>query len=288
MNVPELLDRFTPQLRWRRAGTGELETIASRLVSWPADPSGAARHAFALATMERHGAEPLRIAADAHRWAVAVVIPGRLVVPCGDAAAVRAAPPLRRWRLLVADVAAGDALLERTGLEGLIVHDQRFLTADPDAVPDVRELADPGLRRAGPADLDELARLAVRLHIDDRFGPDPGWVGFRGYRQRLESTVRDGLVWCVGPVGAPVLKLEHSVSSSRWGVQLAGIVVDPAHRGGGLGRAAVAAAVREALAQGGASRVVSLHVRARNTPAIRAYEAAGFVDREPWRLAVRP
>lgn len=277
------------RLRWRRATTGELETVASRLASWPAPAGGAARHVFALSAIESFGAEPLRLAADDDRWAVAVVFPGRLVVPCGDAEAIAAAgSPSRRWRLLVGDVAAGDAVLAATSSDpSLIVHDQRFLTLDHDRVPTEQELPDPGLRRAEEADLGRLAELAVRLHVDDRFGPHPGRSGYRGYRQRLETTVRQGLVYCVGPIGEPVLKLERSVSSRRWGVQLAGIVVDPSVRGEGLGRAAVAAAVRAALLEGPSDRLVSLHVRADNEPALAAYRAAGFVDREPWRLAVR-
>lgn len=277
------------RLRWRRATTGELETVASRLASWPAPAGGAARHVFALSAIESFGAEPLRLAADDHRWAAAVVLPGRLVVPCGDAEAIAAAgSPSRRWRLLVGDVAAGDAVLAATSSDpSLIVHDQRFFTLDHDRVPTEQELPDPGLRRAEEADLGRLAELAVRLHVDDRFGPHPGRSGYRGYRQRLETTVRQGLVYCVGPIGEPILKLERSVSSRRWGVQLAGIVVDPSVRGEGLGRAAVAAAVRSALLEGPSDRLVSLHVRADNEPALAAYRAAGFVDREAWRLAVR-
>ena len=268
---------------------GELETVTARLAAWPSDAGGEARHMFALSTIEAMGVEALRIAADDTRWAVAVVFPGRLLIPCGDAERTASAgPPTRRWRLMVGDVAAGDAILQRTGHDpALIVHDQRFLSVDHDRVPDEAELPDPGLRRAEMADLDALARLAVRLHVDDEFGPDPGPGGLRGYRQRLQETVRQGMVWCVGPVGAPVCKLERSVSSHRWGVQLAGIVVDPDQRGTGLGTAAVATAVRDALRDGGSSRTVSLHVRARNVPALRAYARAGFVDREAWRLAVR-
>ena len=277
------------RLRWRRVGTGELETVTARLADWPAPAGGAARHMFALSAIESFGAEPLRIASDDDRWAVAVVFPGRLLVPCGDASAIRsAAPPARRWRLLVGDEAAGDAMLDRTGTDGsLIVHDQRFFTVEHDRVPSVEELPDPGLRRAETADLDALADLAVRLHVDDRFGPHPGKSGWRGYRTRLEETVRQGLVYCVGPIGTPVLKLERSVSSHRWGVQLAGIVADPSVRGEGLGRAAVATAVRAALVEGPRNRAISLHVRADNTKAMDAYVAAGFIDREPWRLAVR-
>jgi ribosomal protein S18 acetylase RimI-like enzyme len=277
------------RLRWRRATTGELETIAARLADWPANPSGAARHMFALSAIETHGADALKLAANDELWAVAVVFPGRLVVPCGDPEAIeRAGSPTKRWRLMVGDLAAGDAVLANTSRDpALIVHDQRFFTVDRERVPDEAELPDPGLRRAETADIPRLAELAVQLHVDDEFGPDPGRVGLRGYRQRLESTVPQGLVYCVGPAGAPILKLERSVSSHRWGVQLAGIVAAPEARREGLGRAAVAAAVRTALKEGTRERVVSLHVRAENTPAHAAYRAAGFVDREAWRLAVR-
>ena len=282
-------ERLGRRLRWRRVSTGELPTIADRLASWDAPAGGAARHMFALSTIEAFGAEPLRLAADDHRWAVAVVFPGRLLIPCGDAEAIAAAPPAsKRWRLMVGDVAAGDAALTRSGIDpGLIVHDQRFLTVEPDRVPEAAELPDPGLRRAQREDLDRLAELAVRLHVDDHFGPHPGQSGLRGYRQRIESNLDQGLVWCVGPVGAPVFKLERSVSSPRYGVQFAGIVVEPTVRGQGIGRAAVAAAVRGAQVEGGRDRRISLHVRADNAPALTAYAAAGFLDREPWRLAVR-
>jgi GNAT superfamily N-acetyltransferase len=283
------LDRLARRPRWRRVTAGELPEIAARLSDWPGRPSGAARHMFALSTIESFGAEPLRLATTGDAWALAVVFPGRLLIPCGDAPAIAAAPAAsRRWRLMVGDRDAGDAALSRVPSEpGLIVHDQRFLTVDPDRVPDERDVADPGLRRAQAEDLDRLAELAVRLHVDDRFGPHPGTAGWRGYRERIEASLGQGLVWCVGPVGAPVLKLERSVSSGRYGVQLAGIVADAAVRGEGIGRAAVAAAVRGALLEGTRDRVVSLHVREDNAPALRAYEAAGFVDREAWRLAVR-
>ncbi len=242
---------------------------------------------FALSTIEAQGGDTLRVVEDRDRWALAVTFPGRLLVPCGDPGLLRRAGPVtRRWRLLIGDVQAGDAALTHvTDGRGLLVHDQRFMTVDPARVPASDVLPDPGLRPAQPADLDRLTDLAVRLHVDDQFGPDPGVVGWRGYRQRIEMSLRQGLVWCVGPVGAPVCKVERAVSSARWGIQLAGIVVDPRSRHEGLGRRAVAAAVRQVLGEF-AGRPVSLHVRAANTRAIDAYRAAGFVDREAWRLAV--
>lgn len=273
--------------RWRPAAPADLEDAVTRLREWPCEVGGAVRHMFGLSAVEAQGPRVLRIASAEGRWAAAVVFPGRLVVPCGDPEVIAAAgQPTRRWRLLVGDAAAGDALLASAG-DGLRVHVQRFMTVDHDRVPTAAEVPDPGLRRGVPDDVPVLAELAVRLHVDDRFGPDPGRAGRRGYARRLAEGVDRGLVRCVGPVGAPVCKLERSVSSRRYGVQLAGIVVDPALRGQGIGRAAVAAAVREALAEGPSHRPVTLHVRQDNEPALRAYAAAGFVDREEWRLAVR-
>lgn len=275
--------------RWRQCTTDELDQVRARLETWPCEVGGAVRHMFALSAMESHGPDPVRVVASEAAWGCAVVFPGRLIVPCGDPAAIAStASPTRRWRLLVGDAAAADALLQRTPLDpALRIHVQRFLTVDHERVPDERELSDPGLRRADVADIPALAELAVQLHVDDRFGPHPGRAGLRGYARRFEQTVRQGLVYCVGPIGAPVLKVERSVSSPRYGVQLAGIVVAPGQRGRGLGRRAVATAVRQALREGPADRAVSLHVREDNAPAIGAYVAAGFVDREEWRLAVR-
>lgn len=244
---------------------------------------------FALACIESRGPDVVRVVESGDDWALAVVHPGRVLVPCGDAELIRRAPVAsRRWRLLVGDVAACLAVLDvDRPASPPIVHHQRFLTVSPDRVPEEARVPDPGLRRAVAADLDQLAHLAVQLHVDDQFGPHPGRGGWRGYRERMAHSVRQGLVDVVGPVGAPVCKVERSFTSKRYGVQLAGIVVDPAYRGEGLGTAAVTEAVRRALHED-VSLPVSLHVRAANTRAIAAYRTSGFVDREEWRLAIRP
>jgi len=275
--------------RWRTVSPGEVETVVQRLTTHPSPGDGPVRHMFPLSVLEGAGPRSLRITTRGAAWAVAVVYPGRLLVPAGDPELLRrAGEPARRWRLLVGDRAACDALLAGADLSGTVVHDQRLLTVVPERVPDAAEVPDPGLRRATRDDLPALAALAVQLHVDDRFGPDPGRSGLRGYQRRIGESVDRGLVWCVGPPGAPVAKLERSVSSRRWGIQLAGIVVDEAQRGTGLGTALVATAVRDALGAPGAGGVpVTLHVRSDNERALRAYDTAGFVDQEAWRLAVR-
>lgn len=286
--VPRL--RTPRPTRWSRLRPEDVGDAVERLTTWPCEVGGATRYMFALAALERFGADVARVARRGTAWSCCVVLPGKVVVPCGDPdVLVSARSPVRRWRLVVSDAAAVDAMIGAADRDpGVRVHHQRLLQVDPERVPDVTSLPDPGLRRATLVDLDALAALAVDLHVDDGFGPDPGPSGLRGYAARIEESIKRGVVWCVGPHGRPVAKVERSVSSDRYGVQLSGIVVSRGVRGQHLGRAAVAAAVRAALAEGEEGRIVSLHVRAANTPALRAYEAAGFVDREEWRLAVRP
>jgi co-chaperonin GroES (HSP10)/GNAT superfamily N-acetyltransferase len=267
-------ERLARRLRWRRVGAGELETIADRLAAWPAPAGGAARHMFALSTIESFGAEPLRLAADDDRWALAVVFPGRLLIPCGDAEAIAAAPAAsRRWRLMVGDVAAGDALSRVTPDPGLIVHDQRFLTVDPTGCRTSANCPIPGCdgrrRRPRPS---RRARGAAARRRPVRAAPRPAGLARLPAADR-DHGARSGLVWCVGPVGAPVFKLERSVSSGRYGVQLAGIVADPEARGQGLGRSAVAAAVRGALLEGSRDRA-SACTSGPTTRRRRAYDAA--------------
>lgn len=281
--------RTARPVRWARLRPEDVADAMRRLIEWPGEVGGATRYMFALASLERLGPDVIRVAQRGDAWSLCVVLPGKVVVPCGDPDVLTSArSPVRKWRLVVSDAAAVDAMIGRADREpGVRVHHQRLLVVDPDRVPMASELPDPGLRRATLVDVEALASLAVDLHVDDGFGPDPGPSGRRGYANRIEESVQRGVVWCVGPPGRPVLKLERSVSSPRFGVQLSGIVVSREARGAHLGRGAVAAAVRHALAEGGPERVVALHVRAANAPAIRAYEASGFVDREEWRLAVR-
>jgi len=286
--------------RWHRPRSDELDAVVRTLEGWPAPAGGAVRHLLPLAAIDSGGAAAVRVSGDVRERradgsapvAVVVRVGRDVLAVAGDAHAMaRAVGPAPTWRLLVGDATAADAFLARgTRGTGQVVHDQRYLAVDVDTVPDERTVPDPGVRAAAEADVEMLADLAVRLHVDDGFGPDPGEGGRRGYRERLAVSVRSGVVDVVGPVGRPIAKLERSVDHPRYGVQLAGIVVAPEHRGQGIGRGLVAVATRRAIAgrraRGMAAPAVTLHTRAANAPAIVAYEAAGFRVIEPWRLAL--
>jgi len=288
-----------PARRWRRPQDAELSAVVRRLEEWSAPSGGAVRHLLPLAAIGAGGAAVVRITGahdDARpdgsvRLGVVVRVGRDTLAVAGDGRTIsRAVGPSPTWRLLVGDVGAADALLGRAVRGRGVLHDQRYLVIDHGAVPGASEVPDPGVRRAEAADVERLADLAVRLHIDDGFGPDPGQAGRRGYRDRLAGAVRDGAIEVVGPLGRPVAKLERTVDHPRYGLQLAGIVVEPDQRGRGIGRGLVAAVVRAAredrLRSGRRPPVVTLHARADNAAALVAYTAAGFRVSEPWRLAI--
>lgn len=200
-------------------------------------------------------------------------------VPLAEAAAARG------WRVLIGDAplawrivdASAQSLLRRR----VRAREQRFMIHEPErTLPAVR-----GLRRARADDLSTLTAFACALHVEDEMGPPIGRSGRSAVRARMRDSVLAGATWVVERRGRPVAKVDAALRSRRWGAQVAGVYVDPGWRGRGLGRDAVAA-VAEALRAEGAPDV-TLHVRADNAPARRAYEAAGFVDRAAWVLALR-
>ena len=282
--------------RWRRPAARDLPRLVRLLEAWPAPDGGAVRHQLPLVGIDEGGPDAVRITGDPRDVradggapvGVAVRTGGEVLAVGGDPAALRhAVGPPPPWRLLVGDRAACAAVLATAARPARVVLAQRLMVLDPARLPAPADLPDPGVRVAEEADLDALAELAVRLHVDDGFGPDPGPGGRAGYRARLRAAVRARTIDCVGPVGDPVAKLERAVRSARWGTQLAGIVVRPEARGRGLGRALVAEVARRLIAVGGAAPV-TLHTREANAPALRAYAAAGFRAGEDWCLALRP
>lgn len=214
---------------------------------------------------------------------------GGLIVPGGVPAAARplaAGVRTSGWRVLVGDLEIGQAIVEDTGA-GLFrrrpyAREQRLMVADrpPPAPPDGG-----GLRRAASSDLDLLTEYACGLHVEDEMGPPLSRGGRSSVRQRVSNSIRRGSSWVVETDGRVVAKIDVSIESRRRGAQLAGVFVDGPWRGQGVARRGVAALTTRLLGAG--MPFVTLHVRADNTAAIHAYEAAGFAQRRRWLLALR-
>lgn len=209
------------------------------------------------------------------------------VIPSGAADAGPALSPAverSNWRVLIGPAALGNALLA-AGSRGLFrrktsAREQRFMVCR-----NAPGLVEEGLRPAVSADVDTLTEFAARLHVEDRMGPPLGRTGVSAVRARMvESIARRGS-WVVEREGRPVAKIDVSLHSRLRGAQIAGVYVDRDWRGHGLASRAVGMLAGDLLAEGLPG--VTLHVRADNTAAIRAYHRAGFSDEARWVLALR-
>jgi uncharacterized protein len=247
------------------------------------------RHQFLLDALDRGELDRFALWPERSVRALVYVGTSGTVVPAGDeeaGAALAAAADSSSWRVLIGDAPVARAVVEASG-RGVFrrrasAREQRFMVAEhvPDAV-------DPpaGMRLAALGDLGVVTEFACALHVEDQMGPPIPRSSRAGVRSRMRDSILRGTTWVVERQGRPVGKVDLSISSPRRGAQIAGVYVDPAHRGGGIAGTCVAAVSRTLLDAG--IPCVTLHVRSDNAAALRAYHRAGFVDRGPWLLALR-
>lgn len=245
-------------------------------------------HQFALEAIDR--GDYARLVVWPPRQPVAAILhaTGGTVMPAGAAEGAEAlAQALEQsgWRVLVGPAELGEGILDVLG-RGLLrrrvaSRQQRFMVAtEPADTP-----APTGLRLARETDLEALTDMACQLHVDDRMGPPIPQSGRASVRARLRHSIGRQSTWVVESGGTAIAKVDLALRSPRRGAQIAGVYVRPAWRGRGVATAAVAAITARLLDEGAPG--VTLHVRADNRQARRAYERAGFVDRGAWTLAIR-
>lgn len=266
-----------------------LETDFGRLAD---RAEGTSSHQFLLDALDRGEYRSMTVWPADDPVGVCYQGSGGLVVPAGieDAGApladvVRASG----WRVLVGDLDVGTAIVDGSG-SGLFrrrpyAREQRLMIADFAGVAERAAIAGIELRRAIADDVDALADFAARLHVEDHMGPPLSRGGRSSVRQRVAASVRRGTSWVAQVDGRVAAKIDVAIDSRVRGAQLAGVYVDRRMRGRGIARRAVAV-LTDRLLQSGLP-CVTLHVRADNAPALRAYEAAGFVGRRRWLLALR-
>jgi len=251
---------------------------------------GVVAHQFLLDALDRGEYRAMTVWPTAEEpQGVCYVGAGGLIVPGGvpgSASPLAAAVRSSGWRVLVGDLDIGRAIVDDAGT-GLFrrrpyAREQRLMVADqrPPAPP-----GGGGLRRASSSDLDVLTEFACGLHVEDHMGPPLSRGGRSSVRQRVSAGIRRGTSWVVEADGRVVAKIDVSIESGRRGAQLAGVYVEASWRGRGVARRGIAALTTRLLDAG--MPFVTLHVRADNTPAIHAYEAAGFAQRRRWLLALR-
>lgn len=130
------------------------------------------------------------------------------------------------------------------------------------------------IRRATATDEPELTRIDRATHTpQSTIAPPPGRDhSVFGDRTRIEST----LVALVEgePAGYVALRPPTPHPSSSHVLEICGLAVDPEHQGGGVGRALIEAAARDAAGRG--ARRLTLRVLSSNAGARRLYESCGF------------
>lgn len=134
--------------------------------------------------------------------------------------------------------------------------------------------SDPAYGVAIAEDAHRLTDLAATLHVDDEFGPPLSERALDQVFVRMEQSIARHVCWVLREGSQVLAKLEITNHSSHYGAQLSGVVVHPQARGRGLGTRLVRAACADLFHVG--IPMVTLHTRAVNYPAIRAYEKAGF------------
>jgi predicted GNAT family acetyltransferase len=132
---------------------------------------------------------------------------------------------------------------------------------------------DPTIRLVRPHEIDALFPASVAMYTEEvgvsPLAPDGG----RDYRERVGELVRARRAYAKFVGGRVVFKAELAVVT-RHTAQVQGVWVAPEWRGRGLGTAAMAAVVRDALRRVAPS--VSLYVNDYNAAARRLYDRCGF------------
>ncbi|HJB10036.1 MAG TPA: GNAT family N-acetyltransferase [Candidatus Brachybacterium merdavium] len=226
-----------------------------------------------------NAAQEFLLAGDEHRpegllWNGVNVSPLSATAQALDDFGRYLAPRTRRASSVVGDRGAVEALWQHLAMRwGAEVREYRW--SQPLLLADGAGTALPpaGLRAARPGEEDAVFPAAVAMFREE-VGVDPlaGDAG-RSYRRRVTELIRAGRTYIVTRERQVVFKADVGALFGG-AAQIHGVWVDPARRGAGLGRAAMAELIGHVRHDH--AEQVCLYVNDFNEPARRAYAAAGF------------
>lgn len=134
------------------------------------------------------------------------------------------------------------------------------------------------IRRAGPADAPEIARLLHDFNAEfEEPTPDVGTLAERS-RRLLDGGEMTVLLAGEGPDGLALFRFRPSLWAEGSECYLQELYVIPPSRGQGIGRALLTATIELARAAGAAG--VDLNTGETDLAARRLYESVGFTNRE--------
>lgn len=213
-----------------------------------------------------------------------------IVVERDPVAAVRLCTEIRscpwEWRIALTRPEVADELRVGEPRPPLVSREQVYYGADRADV--TRDLVSDEVRLATKRDAKVLIEAALDLNESDlsvaRWRVNRTWL-----RDTVKRRIRFEQTYVIGPVGAPVCKLDLG-SVGAAGVVLEGVHTEPAARGRGLASTLVATVMARFLdgeVDGLAPETACLHVGGANAAARRAYERAGMTERGRCHLLLR-
>jgi RimJ/RimL family protein N-acetyltransferase len=191
------------------------------------------------------------------------------------------------WRIVLGSAAVVAALAGREGTAPAVHREQLYYgmlppCAAPAPLGRAGEPADLAVRHATRADAAALMEASLELNRVD-LAIDPLRVRTGWLKQAVLQRIREGTTFVIGPLGAPLCKLDVG-SRGPAGIVLEGVFTQPDARGRGLATRLVAAV---SASLGAGCPLVCLHVDAANAPAQRAYAKAGMRRLASCRLLLR-
>jgi len=135
-------------------------------------------------------------------------------------------------------------------------------------------------RRIEPRDVGQVTEWLVAFGLE-ALGETESSSLWERTRANVERKQRQGLTWIVEDRGRPVATSGFNTSTAE-AVQIGGVYTPPELRGREYGRAAVAASLLDARAEGVQRSILFTGVK--NVPAQRCYEALGYRQVGDYRL----
>ena len=157
---------------------------------------------------------------------------------------------------------------------------QKYYVQTRDTVSDLRE---PGLRRATPEDLDDLAAAAARMSAED-FEIDLSNINRPAVRAAVEVKIAEERSFVLRDRGELIFKTDLACRGPE-GAQVEGVFTLESRRGRGIASRCLAELGHRVL---DTIPRVTLHVATRNHAARTAYENAGFRHEGELRLCIYP
>ncbi len=160
-------------------------------------------------------------------------------------------------------------LFARSGAAPFLDRAQAYYVLTARTLADLEPLP---IRPATEDDLDVVSPAHAAMTEEDLRVPRYH-LDLRRLREISKQRIEAGKVWVVMDGKRLVFKTEEAALAED-GILIGGVYTDPDYRGRGYASRAIATWAR-GLLDGGMERL-TLHVNAANTPAVKAYERAGF------------